>query len=142
MVTSPVVVEPDPEDTEWVGHVRGDREVHELSYTDGTPHSSVTSADAYMCVCTQESCGGEHTGQKGDVEKYVRAVDKYGSGWVCSDMVFGTHAKSAVQISSLTAEEEDKMRPRKVERCDAQPQRGGRLSGRSDTQSSQWIEDP
>ena len=82
-----------PEAPAAQGYTALDRPTHELSYRDGVPLVNMSSSNAYVCECTQETCSAAE-GVRGDEHRYVRDLADYGPGWGCRDMVFGVRERS------------------------------------------------
>ena len=90
---------PEEAEEEWTGHVADSGE-HQLSFDRNRPHSSMNSADTYVCTCVQNTCKG---GTLGD--RMVGVTESPGEGWMCYDEVFGTRQRrSARPVEAPPAE--------------------------------------
>ena len=93
--------EPEPE-REVVGYQSGDH-AHALSAEDGHPSMFMTTVDACTCTCTQERCGGDRGGVRGEVDENVRDLAPYGPGWVAVNSTFQTRERHVPAAETAAA---------------------------------------
>ncbi len=117
----------DEEVDRWV---HNDDHTHALSFDRNRPHSSMNTADSYVCVCTQDTCSGV-PGSQGQRVVGVTEVENYGDGWVCADEVFGTRRQPVM--------EDGPSWPRRRPPAELQAVEGG--GPQRPTKSSYWSED-
>ena len=111
----------------WVHH---DDHAHALSFDRHRPHSSMNTADSYVCVCTQDTCSGV-PGSQGQRVVGVTDVENYRDGWVCVDEVFGTRRQPVLGNGPSW--------PRRRPPAELRAVEGG--GSQRSTKSSHWSDD-